>query len=53
MLLLGPVFTVMPLLVPVSELVTLSVAVTVFEPAVVKLNAFVNVWTPLSSAVKV
>jgi hypothetical protein len=45
--------TAMLPLVPVIELVTVSVAVTVWLPTVARVTPLVKVWTPLSAAVKV
>ncbi len=39
--------------VPVTELVAVSVTVTVWGPAVAKLTKLVKVWVPLSPEVKV
>ena len=46
-------FTVIAPLVPVIELVGVSVAVTVREPAVFSVYALVKVWTPASPPVNV
>ena len=40
-------------LVPVIALVTVSVAVTVCPPEVLRVTAFANMWMPLSAGVKV
>ena len=46
-------FTVIAPLVPVIELVGVSVAVTVCEPVVFSVYAFVKVWTPAFGPVNV
>ena len=45
--------TVIPAVVPLIEPVTVSVAVTVCEPAVFSVTAEEKVWVPLSPATKV
>ena len=45
--------TVIGVLVPVIEPVTVSVAVTVRLPAVLSVTPLVKVWTPLSPPTKV
>ena len=52
-LLAAAALTVMLALVPVIELVTVSVAVTVRVPAVFSVTPLANVWLPLSPATNV